>query len=177
MPPKSALPRTACARPCIRPTSSRRSALSCGHARRFFLSRGVRLFSFLQPPDNAQRVIAFRRDDQSALFKRLDGVAGCGQRAYEFLLLRLPQQHIAAERIGFQIVAILQMRQQVLFGLAQIGRRCWRGIFAGCCRNGPCPLARAMTSVFSCALLRHAFTFRGAFLPPPPTSQPSAQLS
>src|ERR1035441_4403235 len=74
------------------------------------------LFYFLfQTPNDSERVSSFAGADESALFQRLDGIAIGRQRAYFFIVFQTPQNWVAAERISFKLVPVLDVRKQLLF--------------------------------------------------------------
>ena len=75
-----------------------------------------------QPPRDSERVPTFAGADEPALFQRLDGIAIGGQRAYFFIIFQPPQNWVAAERISFKLVPVLDVRQQVLFDLSEFWR-------------------------------------------------------
>ena len=56
---------------------------------------------------------------RSALFQRLDGIAIGRQRAYFFIVFQPPQVWVAAERISFKLVSVLDVGKQVLFRLGE----------------------------------------------------------
>jgi hypothetical protein len=69
----------------------------------------------VRTPDNREGIIAFGWCDQPALLQRLERVSIRRCRTYHFVVLHSTQQQIAAERIGFELVTIFHVRQQVLF--------------------------------------------------------------
>jgi hypothetical protein len=72
------------------------------------------LFLF-QTPHDSERVATFAGADESVLFHRLDGIAIGRQRSYFFIVFQTPQNWVAAERISFKLVSVLDVRKQVLF--------------------------------------------------------------
>jgi hypothetical protein len=72
-----------------------------------------------QTPPYCERVATFAGADESPLLQRLDGIAIRRQRAYFFIIFRPPQNWVATERIGFKLVSILDVRQEVLFHLSE----------------------------------------------------------
>jgi len=78
------------------------------------------LFCFLfHTPHNSEGVGTLAGADESALFHRLDGIAIARQRAYFFIIFQVPQNGVAAERISFKLVSMLDVRKQVLFSLGE----------------------------------------------------------
>src|ERR1019366_910256 len=78
------------------------------------------LFYFLfQTPHDSERVSTFAGADESALFHRLDGIAIGRQRAYFLMIFQPPQNWVTAERISFKPVALLHVREQVLFSICE----------------------------------------------------------
>jgi hypothetical protein len=70
------------------------------------------LFCFLfQTPNDSERVSTFAGADESALFHRLDGIAIGRQRAYFFIIFQPSQNWVAAERISFKLVSVLDVRK------------------------------------------------------------------
>jgi hypothetical protein len=53
----------------------------------------------------------FAGADESAPFHRLDGIAIGRQRANFFVILQPPQDWVAAERISFKLVSVLDVRK------------------------------------------------------------------
>jgi len=76
-------------------------------------------YFLFQTPDDSEWVATFARADESALFHRLDGVAIGRQRAYFFIIFQPPQDWVAAERISFELVSVLDVRKQVLFSVCE----------------------------------------------------------
>jgi hypothetical protein len=70
----------------------------------------LRLFLF-QTPHDSEPVSAFAGADESALFHRLDRSAIGRQSAYFFFVFQPPQKWVAAERISFKLVSVLDMRE------------------------------------------------------------------
>src|ERR1017187_91732 len=68
-----------------------------------------------QTPHDSERVATFAGADESALFQRLDGTAIGRQRAYFFIIFHPPQNWVAAERVSFKVVSVLDVRKYVLF--------------------------------------------------------------
>ena len=72
----------------------------------------VALCCFLfQTPHDSERVATFAGGDESAPFHRLDGIAIGRQRAYFLIVFRTPQNWVAAERISFKLVSVLDVRK------------------------------------------------------------------
>jgi hypothetical protein len=71
---------------------------------------GFYLFLF-QTPHYSERVATFAGADESAVFHRLDGIAIGRQRAYFFIIFQVPQNWVAAERISFKLVSMLDVRK------------------------------------------------------------------
>ena len=71
---------------------------------------GFYLFLF-QTPHDSERVATFAGRNESALFHRLDGIAIGRQRADFFIVLQPPQDWVAAERISFKLVSVLDVRK------------------------------------------------------------------
>ena len=69
----------------------------------------LRLLLF-QTPHDGERVSTLDGTDESALFHRLDGIAIGRPRAYFFVIFQPPQNWIAAERISFKLVSLLDVR-------------------------------------------------------------------
>jgi len=69
------------------------------------------IYFLSQTPHNGERVATFAGADESALFHRLDGVAIGRQRAYLFIIFQPPQNWVAAERISFKLVSVLDVRK------------------------------------------------------------------
>ena len=70
------------------------------------------LFCFLfQTPHDSEGVATFAGADESAPFYRFDGIAIGGQRAYSIIIFRPPQNWVAAERISFKLVSVLDVRK------------------------------------------------------------------
>jgi len=74
---------------------------------------GTQVLSYFlfQTPHNSERVATFAGADESAPFHRLDGIAIGRQRAHLFIIFQPPQNWIAAERISFKLVAVLDVRK------------------------------------------------------------------
>jgi hypothetical protein len=70
----------------------------------------LRLLVF-QTPRDGERVATFAWADEPALFHRLDGIAIGRQRAYLFIVFQPPQNWVAAERISFKLVSVLDVRK------------------------------------------------------------------
>ena len=71
-----------------------------------------RLFCFLfQAPPNGEPVATFAGTDEAALLHRLNGMAIGRQRAYFFVIFQPPQNWVAAERISFKLVSVLDVRK------------------------------------------------------------------
>jgi len=64
-----------------------------------------------QTPHDSERVSTFAGADESALFHRLNGIAIGRQRTYFFTIFQPPQNGVAAERISFKLVAVLEVRK------------------------------------------------------------------
>jgi hypothetical protein len=64
---------------------------------------------FFPTPHNSESAAAFVGANESALFQRLDCIAIGGQRAYFFVIFQVSQNWVAAERIGFKLVPILNV--------------------------------------------------------------------
>jgi hypothetical protein len=90
-----------------------------------------------------------RGADESVLFQRLDRIAIGRQRTHFFIIFQPPQNWIAAERIRFKLVALLHVRQQVLFDLSEF----WRGIRSFLLRHSSGPFAAGLALRF--AQLKH----------------------
>ena len=82
----------------------------------------VLIYFLLKTPHDSERVSTFAGADESTPFHRFDGIAIGGQRAYFFIIFQPPQNWVAAERISFKLVSILDVRQQVLFDLSEFWR-------------------------------------------------------
>jgi len=94
------------------------------------LSDGLKAFSLrffslslFQTPHDGERILSLARDDESAPLETFDGVAIGGQGAYFVIVLRSPQNRVAAERISFKLVSVLDVRQQVVFRLGEFPQR------------------------------------------------------
>ena len=72
-----------------------------------------------QTPHDSEQVSTFAGGDESALFHRFDGIATGGQRTHFFIVFQPPKNWIAAKRIGFKLVSVLDVRQKVLFDLSE----------------------------------------------------------
>src|SRR5437868_1319215 len=81
-----------------------------------------RQFCFLKTPNDAQRIIAFCRRNEAALFQGLHRIARRRQGPDDFAVFEPTQQRIAAQQIGLKLIAVLQMREQILFGFGETGR-------------------------------------------------------
>ena len=62
-------------------------------------------------PQESERGATFAGADESALFQRLDGIAIGRQRACFFIIFQVPQNWVAAERISFKLVSVLDVRK------------------------------------------------------------------
>jgi hypothetical protein len=71
---------------------------------------GFYLFLF-QTPHDSERVATFAGADESPLLHRFDGIAIRRQRAYFFIIFQPPQNWVAAERISFELVSLLDVRK------------------------------------------------------------------
>jgi hypothetical protein len=67
-------------------------------------------FLFHTPPDS-ERVATFAGADESAPFHRLDGIAIGGQWAYFLIIFQPHENRVAAERISFKLVSVLDVRE------------------------------------------------------------------
>jgi hypothetical protein len=68
-------------------------------------------YFLFQTPQDSERVATFPGADESALFRRFDGIAIGGQRAYSFTIFQPPQNWVAAERISFKLASVLDVRK------------------------------------------------------------------
>jgi hypothetical protein len=95
-------------RPCSCKLLSRKGRVE----RHFFEGQfgGFYLFLF-QTPHDSERVATFARRNESAPFHRLEGIAIGRQRAYFFIVFQPPQDWVAAERISFKLVSVLDVRK------------------------------------------------------------------
>jgi len=78
-----------------------------------------RLFYFLKTPNDAQRIIALCRRNEAAVFQGLYRIARRRQGPDDFAVFEPTQQRIAALQIGLKLIAVLQVREQVLFGFVR----------------------------------------------------------
>ena len=90
--------------------------MSCGQTRLHRDRSGCRiaevLVYFLFPtPRDCERVATFAGTDESALFRRLDGIAIGRPRPHFFIIFQPPQNWVAAERISFKRVSVLDVRK------------------------------------------------------------------
>jgi hypothetical protein len=70
------------------------------------------LICFLfQTPHDSERLSTYAGADESALFQRLDRIAIGRQRANFFITFQPPQNWVAAERISFKLVSVLDVRK------------------------------------------------------------------
>ena len=67
-------------------------------------------FLFPMPPDS-EGVATSGGPGESALFQRLDRITIGRQRANFFVIFRPPQDWVAAERISFKLVSVLDVRK------------------------------------------------------------------
>lgn len=67
--------------------------------------------------------MTFAGDDETTFFHRLDGISIGRKGAYFFTVFQSPQNRVAAERIGFKLVSVFHVREQVLFSLGEFRRR------------------------------------------------------
>ena len=77
----------------------------------------------VQTPEDRQRVATLAGADKSALFHCLDAIASGRQRAYFFIVFQTSQNWVAAERISFKLVSVLDVRKQVLFNLCEFRQK------------------------------------------------------
>jgi len=68
---------------------------------------------------DSERFFTFSGADESALLQRLDGIAIGRESAYYFVVLQSAQNRVAAERISFKMVSVLDVRQEVLFDFSE----------------------------------------------------------
>jgi hypothetical protein len=73
-------------------------------------------------PNDRERVATFAGADESAVFHCFDGIAIGRQRSHFFIIFQVPQNWVAAERIRFKLVSMLDVRKQVLFCLGEFRR-------------------------------------------------------
>ena len=71
----------------------------------------VPFYFLFQTPQDSERIATFAGADESALFRRFDGIAIGGQRAYSFTIFQPPQNWVAAERISFELASVLDVRK------------------------------------------------------------------
>jgi hypothetical protein len=64
-----------------------------------------------QTPHDSERVATFTGADESALLHRLDRIAIGSLRAYLFIIFQPAQNWVAAERISFKLVSVLDVRK------------------------------------------------------------------
>ncbi len=60
--------------------------------------------------------------NQATLLHRFDCVPIRGERSVYFIIFQPTQDWIATERIGFKLLILLHMGEQILFGFCQLGR-------------------------------------------------------
>ncbi len=82
----------------------------------------VLIYFLLQTPHDSKRVSTFAGADESAPFERLDGIAIGREGADYFVVFQWAENWVAAERISFKLVSVLDVRQQVLFDLSEFWR-------------------------------------------------------
>lgn len=72
-----------------------------------------------QPPDQRQSLPTFARSDDTPLFECLDRVLGCRSGTNHFAVFQPTQQRIASEQICLQLVAVLNVRNEIQFSFRQ----------------------------------------------------------
>ena len=75
-----------------------------------------------QTPHDSEGVATFAGADESALFQRLNRIAIGRKGADYFVVFQSAQNRVAAERISFKPVSVLDVRQEVLFTLREFRR-------------------------------------------------------
>ena len=60
-------------------------------------------------PHNRKWVVTLAGTNEAALFQRLDGIAIGGKGTDFLVVFQVPQNWVAAERIGFKLVSILDV--------------------------------------------------------------------
>jgi len=82
------------------------------------------LYLFIYAPNDLERIASIRFSNQPTLLHRLYGTAVGGWRPKNLVIPQPTQHRVTAERIGFKLVAMLHVPEQVLFVSRQF-RRCF----------------------------------------------------
>jgi hypothetical protein len=72
-----------------------------------------------QPPRDLQGIGRFAPNDDAPFFKCFYGVPICALRSHQFAVLQPAQYGIAAQRISLKLVAVLQVRNDILFSVGE----------------------------------------------------------
>jgi hypothetical protein len=71
----------------------------------------IPIYLLFQTPHDNEGVATFAGADESAPFHRLDCISIGRQRAYFLIIFQPPQNWVAAERISFKLVSVLDVRK------------------------------------------------------------------
>ncbi|MGE5735794.1 MAG: hypothetical protein ACM34E_11945 [Acidobacteriota bacterium] len=82
------------------------------------------LYFFIYAPNDLKRIASIRFSNQPTLLHGLYGTAVGGWRPKNLVIPQTTQHRVTAERIGFKLVAMLHVPEQVLFVSRQF-RRCF----------------------------------------------------
>ena len=82
------------------------------------------LYLFIYAPNDLEGIASIRFSNQPTLLHGLYGTAVGGWRPKNLVIPQTTQHRVTAERIGFKLVAMLHVPEQVLFVSRQF-RRCF----------------------------------------------------
>lgn len=77
------------------------------------------LYLFIYAPNDLEGIASIRFGNQPTLLHRLYGTAVGGWRPKNLVIPQPTQHRVTAERIGFKLVAMLHVPEQVLFSFGQ----------------------------------------------------------
>ena len=77
---------------------------------------------FLEAPNDSERFTTPAGNNERTFFQSFHRAAIRGRWAYYFIIFQPAQDRIPAERIRLQLIALVYVPQQVLFGLTELRR-------------------------------------------------------